>query len=502
VSETQGEGAARALKKKGPGRPLSLKDIYFPGEKSYGSRRMDSPEVSQAGQAASFCFSGTIQRPEISAFYRVSLVFVAAGMLILPVLYVALVAICAWATQYYARHFFGPIMDWPVGGSLGWTVKIFAYAIPVSAGAAMTLALIKPVFAPRRKKSQPLGVTRETEPRLYEFIHEICAIVGAPAPKRILLSCDVNAFAGLHLGFRSLFNRELDLTLGLPLVAALSARELAGVVAHEFGHFTQNFGLRLTFLIRSINFWFARVVYERDGWDAAIDEFASTEDWRAAIFGRLVQFGVVMARGALWLIMTLGQVISSFAQRQMEYHADLFEMRLAGSAAFESTMERFAVVGAALPGAWRKLEKSWGKSMKLPDNYPAFLMGEVRELSPATAARVINELGLSKTGWLHTHPSDGDRIRRARQAAESGICLADGPATELFENFYQSAKFVTLIHYEDELELPIDEEMLVPMTLGAKPAATPVTETVAPALQPSLPQFAPSAERPWEKTPE
>ena len=53
------------------------------------------------------------------------------------------------------------------------------------------------------------------------------------------------------------------LLIGLPLAAGLSLRQFAGVLAHEFGHFSQGFGMRLTYVIRSINIWFMRVVYER-----------------------------------------------------------------------------------------------------------------------------------------------------------------------------------------------------------------------------------------------
>jgi Zn-dependent protease with chaperone function len=44
----------------------------------------------------------------------------------------------------------------------------------------------------------------------------------------------------------------------------LKAQELSEVLAHEFGHFSQGFGMRATYLIRSVNFWFTKVVYHRD----------------------------------------------------------------------------------------------------------------------------------------------------------------------------------------------------------------------------------------------
>jgi hypothetical protein len=52
---------------------------------------------------------------------------------------------------------------------------------------------------------------------------------------------------------------DLVLTIGLPLVAGFNLREFAGVLAHEFGHFSQGVGMRISYVIRSISFWFTRV---------------------------------------------------------------------------------------------------------------------------------------------------------------------------------------------------------------------------------------------------
>jgi Zn-dependent protease with chaperone function len=72
-----------------------------------------------------------------------------------------------------------------------------------------------------------------------------------------LLDLQVNASASFRRGFLSLFSRDLTLTIGLPLVAGLTVRQLGGVLAHEFGHFAQGAGMRLTFVVRSVNAWFA-----------------------------------------------------------------------------------------------------------------------------------------------------------------------------------------------------------------------------------------------------
>ena len=61
-----------------------------------------------------------------------------------------------------------------------------------------------------------------------------------------------------------IFPSKKNLEIGLPLVNALTLSELKAVLAHEFGHFAQGTGMRITYVIRGVNAWFARTVYERD----------------------------------------------------------------------------------------------------------------------------------------------------------------------------------------------------------------------------------------------
>src|SRR5207248_927529 len=139
----------------------------------------------------------------------------------------------------------------------------------------------------------------------------------------------------------------LVLTIGAPLIAGLDAGQFAGVLAHEFGHFTQASGRRLTFLVRSINFWFMRVVYQRDAWDEQLDQAASQWDLRIGWVLHLARLGVWLSRRVLWAFMMIGHVVSSFLLRQMEFHADAHEARLVGGDVFESTTRQMAFLEIA-----------------------------------------------------------------------------------------------------------------------------------------------------------
>ncbi len=423
-----------------------------------------------------------------SLAYRVGLSLVVVGMLILPAIYLALATLACWWVWFFATHYFLGIWEWPVGHTrYGLLFLLLCSCTPLLVGAAIALAMVKPLFARRGRRMQPLVLQPEVEPRVYALVQEVCRIVGAPPPRRIELDCDLNASARFRRGLLSFFGDDLILTVGLPLIAGLTERELAGVVAHEFGHFRQGAGMRFSFLIRRINYWFARVVYERDGWDEALAEFHHSENFWFGFMGGCTRAGVGLSRGILWLLMMTGQFLSGLLLRQMEFDADLWEMRVAGSAGFESTTLRLATLGYVLNDIRSEMRRTWRRQLQLPDNLPVLVEYRTNRLPAEKRTKIENEVGFTKTGWFDTHPSAADRIRRARQLADPGLLASDAPARQLFENFDAISRLVTLAHYEDDLNVPTSPDFLIPLEAvikGTTAPPTPAASAPAPAPAP------------------
>lgn len=415
---------------------------------------------------------GEISRRGVSVVYQLGLMVVALVMIVLPLIYIALIGLAGYGVYYHATQHFAPIMDWgQVRGGRVMVLKFLVYLTPIFAGSVLVFFMIKPLFAGSPPKAQPYALNPDNEPLLFGFIARICELVGAPLPKRIDLDCNLNASASFRRGLLSLLGNDLVLTIGLPLVAALNMREFAGVIAHEFGHFTQGMGMRLSYVIRSVNGWFARVVFERDAWDVMLEEWAQGEDLRITVMVWIAQLGVWFSRLVLHGLMLIGHGVSCFLLRQMEYDADSYEIKLAGSEAFESTARKFALYGESLGHAYKEMKRSWNSSHHLPDNLPAFFVQKEGELSFATREKVDGELGLKRTGLFDTHPSDADRIREARKAADPGLFQLERPATELFANFAVPARIVTLLHYQEDLGLPVDSSVLISTQTEAPPLA-------------------------------
>jgi len=235
-------------------------------------------------------------------------------------------------------------------------------------------------------------------------------------------------------------------------------------VAHEFGHFAQGFGMRLSYIIRRINAWFARLVYERDAWDLALEKLGTeARDWRVLLVVNSAPLAVGCSRLVLKVLMILAHGVSCFLLRQMEYDADSYAIKVAGSEAVESGHRRLAELGEALGRSYKEIRTIWNLSRRLPDDLPAYLALQYSKLPAAFCQHLQDTLGLAQTRIFDTHPSDGDRIRRARQAGDLGVFHLDLPASVLFSHFDVVSKQVTFLHYAEDLGIPLDQSNLRPV---------------------------------------
>lgn len=183
---------------------------------------------------------------------------------------------------------------------------------------------------------------------------------------------------------------------------------------------------------------------------------AEAEDWRVAIMVWTAQAAVGFSRLLLRVLYFVGAGISSFMSRQMEYDADAYEIELVGSRVFEETTILFGTLGAASNLAYKRARISWNHNRALPDDFPQFLSQHHERFPEKVRTDIANKVGLERASVLSTHPATGDRIRCARRAAKEGVFSHEAPASSLFENFEAISKQVTMLHYADDMGLPLE----------------------------------------------
>jgi Zn-dependent protease with chaperone function len=404
-----------------------------------------------------------LEVPGVSAAYRLGAALVALLMVLLPLLYLAFIVAIGWAVWWHATEN-APVLA-AKGNARG---RLAAYIGPIFIGVVLVLFLVKPLFAPRPKAPQPLVLKRGDQPLLFVFVDKLCDAIGAPRPLAIHADCDLNASAGFHSG-GDLVRGGRVLTVGLPLMAGMSLVQFAGVLAHEFGHFAQGTGTRLSWLIHSVNRWFARVVYERDAWDARLDGLTKVWGWTSWI--------ALLAKGCIWLtrrvlfgLMYLARAVSCYLSRQMEFDADRYQTALIGPAGTESAFRRLAVLGPLWGHALRQGWSGWDQR-RLPADLPAFLHRHDTELKAETRHQLEASMEQEEKELFATHPRLVERIATSRAAGGIARFATDQPATSLLRDFDAVARDVTRRYFEAMLGPDLrPEHLLDPEALWAEQA--------------------------------
>jgi Zn-dependent protease with chaperone function len=404
--------------------------------------------------------------------YQLGLVVVAAAMLLLPVLYVALIGVLAFFVWMHAVH--SPAVIFQAGIGI-WRAAV--YVGPLVAGAVGVLFMIKPILAKPPKPPRPLGLARTNQSLLFEFVERLCRALGAPPPQEIRVDMQVNASASYRRGLRSLFGKDLVLTLGMPLAAGLNVDQLAGILAHEFGHFSQTTAMRFTYVIARINHWFARVVYERDQWDLKLTTWSENATTGFVQFVLLLaQFSVWLSRRILWILMYVGHALSAFLSRQMEHNADAHEVQLIGSAGFRQTYLRMGLLQIATQSALGQVEKMWAER-RLARDLPALVLvhAERIEQNVETMSQIERGMLEQRARMFDTHPSGAERIRRAERSTVTPAMTCPEPASALFRKFGSLAERSTLAFYQST----VGEETGNAALVGPEDAAAGLAKAVA-----------------------
>jgi Zn-dependent protease with chaperone function len=383
--------------------------------------------------------------------YRISVSLVAAAMVCLPIIYFAIIALAGYLVFLHLTH----NTDWfsVRAGGRGMLFIAIAYLGPAIIGIVVILFMLKPMFAPPARREPGLTLEPFEEQRLYGFVHMICDLIGAPKPRSIEVSTDVNASAALRRGWLSLvLPGDLVLSIGTPLVAGLSVQQFAGILAHEFGHFAQGSGMRAGFLIHSIMKWFARAAYERDAWDEQLAQLAQDGGhWSISLVAALARLCVGLTRliliGLLWIARVLGAVMS----RQMEFDADRYEARLAGSKAYEYNATRIYALARAYGIADSEAAEMYRRSKELPDDFASLVADAAERLDPETLDALAKRATVDNTGLFDTHPSTAARIKAARALEEPGVFHCDLPARLLFTDFHAASVKASYGHYQARL---------------------------------------------------
>ena len=413
------------------------------------------PERSLDSLAIRNIFRQPLPPVEVTRGYTTRLAAVLCGLVVLQLAYLLLIATVVAFTLLYAQA----VTRTELTVSF---LTIVIYAGPPIAGGIVTVFLLKPLIIRPPRPPEPLQLTRQQEPMLFEFLDHLCRALHSPRPSRVFVDLRVNASAAVR-GWRGFFLGQIDLTIGLPLAVGLTLPQFTGVLAHEFGHFSQHAGLRSYFLIQTIQNWFSRVVHQRDKMDAWLDHQLGRRDWRVKSVAAVAKGAVDLSRKYLAFLTRAGAWISAAFSRQMEFDADRWETAIVGVDAFEETSRQLPLLEAGLQLAWQDVSHGWSVST-FPENVADLALARKNYLPEEIAEEILSGEMTKKTGKWDTHPCLPERTANARATGFSGIFHLAGSTEMLFQDLPAICRDATMHHYRNILQLKMESIHLIPIS--------------------------------------
>ncbi|MBO0698619.1 MAG: M48 family metalloprotease [Zavarzinella sp.] len=323
--------------------------------------------------------------------YRLRVAAMIGGLFLFLALYLALIG---WAGVFGYQAATIPLEEGNVR-SIIWLV-VMKFGGPLAAG-LFCLFLVKGLFKGHTvKRSNHVPLAEEDHPELFAFIRRVYQDAGAPAPRRVVVSPDVNAALVYDTSLLNLVvPPDKDLLIGLGLVNVVNLAEFKALLAHEFGHFSQK-SVGLGSYLYVANQVMHDVIYSRDALDRFVDRWADLDVRVAfpALGLKAVLAGVRWVLGALYHGLNLLHLSLS---RQMEFNADNVAISLTGSDALIRMLARLEFANECLADA--------GKSL--------------------TAAA---DHGLLTDDLFYHQAQAAERLRRVRKDPRLGL-PPDGPAT-------------------------------------------------------------------------
>lgn len=388
------------------------------------------------------CFAAAIPAPKVSSSYKASLALVTLLSLLTPLIYFGLMAGMGFGGWMYLSM----VPDIVDGGGTGFT-KLILITMPPLMILILLLFMAKPLL-PRKYHNDDYVLKKQQFPWLYDLVEVMCARIGVPAPQVIAINNEVNASAGSNAGLVSLLRGKLRLTVGMPLIAGMSSRQLVGVLAHEFGHFAQFWGLAAYYLINSVNHWLADRAYNPDEWDERLARWMQNEYLPIYITATLyiTQKAILGIRWLFHFMYKLNKWFSSSMSRHMEYDADSYESYVAGSDGFAENSLKLRRLSYARSEVNEVNHMAWNQNRLLRDIASATADIEAG-LSDEVVDQLRNSMTSAETDAWDSHPADTDRIQHAESRQNAGCFRFTEPASNLCPKFSSISEALTKHSY-------------------------------------------------------
>jgi hypothetical protein len=329
-------------------------------------RRAPSPTV------AAQPYFNTTAKARSSTAYMSALLRAAAMTALLLAGYALVTTATIFLTLFYAIHFAYLLIAPPV------LFSATVYLLPLLVLMLMSVLLLRPFVLPlffgkRGAISAPLSISPTTEPRLFQFIEELCTVVAAPMPREVHMDAGTGAVVALKPGLKNFWSGTAVLTIGLPPLQTLSLRAYAGMLARTLGQAGKPTALRCAHFLQTVAGQLDDCVNSRDIFSVALQQRAERARQPAAALAlRAAQACLDVSTVLLRRIATRITALRAPLQRAAELEADRYQILVAGSRQFAGVLielQKLDSAGAAATAKNLEQRSDGG----LVDNLPALI---------------------------------------------------------------------------------------------------------------------------------
>lgn len=304
-------------------------------------------------------------------------------------------------------------------------------------------------FLPRTRREQVcMQLTSASQPRLFELVEAICSNLRVAPPQEIWLDTTLGTHSRLRNGVWGVAAGELHLYIGMPLIATLTAHELAAVLVRELALNSCGLGSTFSHMVRELNGWFYVALHDRDPWETELRKARKKDNRSRRALRDALRVWMATAKLPFALLMITSRIIGLTAQARLESRAEKAGMSSLGKEAWRAVDAKCQILSCA----WQMVQEEIARGMaqhRLPENVPLLIVRHVSRLADKAVTRPEHES-------CETLPSCSPVMN----------CLLPelppkAPGTAIVSGFVELARQATCFYYQHELGIKLHEHQLV-----------------------------------------
>lgn len=369
-------------------------------------------------QPADLQFRGQIKLPPVGVMRKLGALAVLGVLLLMHLFYVAvlvaLVGCMAWLAVSSTGRSLSPAVFWVAQGGC----------------AVLLVCLVKRLIEPQRRGAASYPVDLAKEPLLVQLLQQLAEQMQARQPTRVYVNCDTRV---------AVAKGGQELTLGLPLVACLSAQELAGTLAHDLALVRRGSAAGVTALIRGINGWLWRSVYGKSRFDQWLSVVAQRQHFHVSKLLLPLAAMKLVPQAVLFVPMFIANTIGAAVIRASERDADRTAARLIGSKSILGLLEREELIEFTWEGVLAELE-FLHREQQLPEKLPDHLALRMLDMTPELRAVLGETVTKAEDRPFDTRASRPERVEWLAGEPASGVFTSAEPAKRLLVQYDALAK--------------------------------------------------------------